>query len=383
LILGDLIHTTTLLPGEKVRMFTSDRHSRFSYDETKHLAYHQGTTSEESYFMAGMADSVSNFASLDATHSSSLYAESAVSGGGGAGIDLGFLEIGGSASASSHSALTVSDFLHVAASHAETSSRHVEAGVRAASSTSVGEVQSRNHAQGESEDEYESASREFANPNHCHAISFFFYKLMKKQTLRFTLESIERIIIDPVAKIDTRPNKVVSSKISIRAETVSATAPNREALERMDRDSLAEKQAADMRMSRAARMAGIAADAAPLEAKVRKDTLGAVDAELREAGLIDAAGNASKELVTRVNWERTMLLPTAGVIVKGCLDDCNICEKEECRRRELELERMELENKLLARKIELLHEDRPALPPAPPAAPDPHPDPSTPKLVPA
>ena len=30
--LGDLIYTTTLLPSEKVRLFTSDRHSRWSFD---------------------------------------------------------------------------------------------------------------------------------------------------------------------------------------------------------------------------------------------------------------------------------------------------------------------------------------------------------------
>ena len=33
---GDLLYTTTLMPGEKVRLFSSDRHTRFSYDsETK------------------------------------------------------------------------------------------------------------------------------------------------------------------------------------------------------------------------------------------------------------------------------------------------------------------------------------------------------------
>src|SRR5690349_17218885 len=32
LSLGDILYSTTLLPGEKVRLFTSDRHSRFSFD---------------------------------------------------------------------------------------------------------------------------------------------------------------------------------------------------------------------------------------------------------------------------------------------------------------------------------------------------------------
>ena len=32
LALGDVVYSTTLLPGERVRLFTSSRNSRFSYD---------------------------------------------------------------------------------------------------------------------------------------------------------------------------------------------------------------------------------------------------------------------------------------------------------------------------------------------------------------
>jgi hypothetical protein len=58
--------------------------------------------------------------------------------------------------------------------------------------------------------------------------------------------------------------------------------------------------------------------------------------------------------LAEINYERETSLPTAGVIVKSCLDDCDICEPEVHKRTTLELERMELENKLLARQIELL-----------------------------
>jgi hypothetical protein len=47
-------------------------------------------------------------------------------------------------------------------------------------------------------------------------------------------------------------------------------------------------------------------------------------------------------------------LPTPGLLVRGCLDDCNVCEPELEREIHLELERKALENKLLARQIELL-----------------------------
>ena len=36
--LGDLSYSTTLLPGEKVRLFTSDRRSRFSFDSATRVA---------------------------------------------------------------------------------------------------------------------------------------------------------------------------------------------------------------------------------------------------------------------------------------------------------------------------------------------------------
>lgn len=55
LSLGDLMYTTTLLPGEKVQLYSSDRHSRFSFDSETKLSYHTETTSEESYYAAGMA----------------------------------------------------------------------------------------------------------------------------------------------------------------------------------------------------------------------------------------------------------------------------------------------------------------------------------------
>jgi hypothetical protein len=47
-------------------------------------------------------------------------------------------------------------------------------------------------------------------------------------------------------------------------------------------------------------------------------------------------------------------LPTPGVLVKGCLDECSTCEPEREKEIELDLARKALENQLLKRKIELL-----------------------------
>ena len=65
LSLGDLLYTTTLLPGERVQLLSSDRHTRFSFDSETNLSYHNETTSEESYYAAGMAYGMSNLNLLD------------------------------------------------------------------------------------------------------------------------------------------------------------------------------------------------------------------------------------------------------------------------------------------------------------------------------
>ena len=49
LALGDIAYTTTLLPGEKVRLATTDRRSRFSFDSESKLSYRSEQISEEQY----------------------------------------------------------------------------------------------------------------------------------------------------------------------------------------------------------------------------------------------------------------------------------------------------------------------------------------------
>ena len=120
--------------------------------------------------MAGMANAVSNISVNENAAATQSFHSSAVGGGGALGIDLGFFSIGGSVSASSYDARSAQTFARNLTQHADSSSRHVEAGTRAASSTSVGEVHTRAHSEGESEDQYESASREFVNPNRCHGL---------------------------------------------------------------------------------------------------------------------------------------------------------------------------------------------------------------------
>lgn len=353
LSLGDIAYSITLLPGESVRLFTSDRHSRFSFDSETDLSYRQQTTSEESMFMAGMANAVSNVNVNDQAGSTSTFHSSAVGGGGGLGIDLGFFSIGGSASGSSYDSKATSAFAQNLSQHADSSSRNMEISTRAASSTSIGEVSTRTHSEGDSEDQYESSSRTFVNPNRCHALTYLFYKLNKCQILKWELIGIERIVLDPNAPTDVQLNNPPPfNGVTVIPDGIIATSDKRADVQQNAAAALASEQSS-LRLFNAALFTAAAGSGA-VTAAARDAALKAADAELIKEGLLTKDGQVSPQAATLFNWEREIALPTAGIIVKGCLDECDTCEPALTREIELDLQRQELENQLLKRQIELL-----------------------------
>src|SRR5260370_13253682 len=68
LSLGDLMYSTTLLPGEKVRLQSSDRHTPFSFASQTNLSYRNEAPSQESYYPAGLASAHSNPRLTHPTH---------------------------------------------------------------------------------------------------------------------------------------------------------------------------------------------------------------------------------------------------------------------------------------------------------------------------
>jgi hypothetical protein len=360
LTLGDLLYTTTLLPGEQVRLFTSDRHSRFTFDASSQLSYRHHNSSEESFYTAGMAHAMSDLNIVENENRTSSYSESSVSGGGSAGIDLGIVEIGGGVSGSSFDASSTATLARSLSQHAESSSRHVEVGVRAASSTSVGEVSKREHAQGTSEDHFESASRVFKNPNKCRAITFLFHRIDKCQEISFTLVAVDRQVVDQGAPTHVGLNpRLRTGGVTAIPNAVLATQADRLEVERRARTSALEVAGNQLTAGNPVRALAFAAQAAsPLSAAVRKAALADVDKELVEEKLIDKNGDVTDDAKKRFGWARHVALPTPGVLVRGCLDQCMVCEPELSREIELDLERKHLENELLKRRIELLDKEQ-------------------------
>jgi hypothetical protein len=304
-----------------------------------------------------MAHAMSDLSIVENENRTSSYSESSVSGGGSAGIDLGIVEIGGGVSGSSFDASSTATLARSLSQHAESSSRHVEVGVRAASSTSVGEVSRRDHAEGTSEDHFESASRVFTNPNKCHAITFLFHRIDKCQEISFTLVAVDRQVVDQGAPTHVGLNpRLRTGGVSTIPNAVVATQADRLEVERRARTSALETSASSqLALGNPVRALAFAAQAAsPLSAAVRKAALAEVEKELVEEKLIDKNGDVTEDAQRRFGWTRHVALPTPGVLVRGCLDQCMVCEPELSRDIELDLERKHLENELLKKRIELL-----------------------------
>jgi hypothetical protein len=370
--LGDIAYSTTLLPGEKVRLQTTDRRSRFSFDSESKLSYRSEQMSEEQYRMRALRAFMSDSNVVDRGEDN-FSEQGKWDFHGDASGSIGFFSASADTNArGSHSGSSARDYLREHKAHAEMSdSQSVEA-TRKAHSVSIGEVSSRVHQQGESEDHFEASSREFTNPNHCHAVTFLFYRLNKLETIKFELVAVQRRVLDPVAPapVAANPFRPVGQIATVPQE-VPAT--NKERLAVQERAAVADQRLqqlgtvnANVAGAQFNRIAvGVAVSPAilreqlgaqqPLSDELRAAALKEVDAQLAQQRLVDReSGEVSKEAQIEFGYERTTSLPTAGVIVKSCLDECGICEPEVGKKRQLELERMELENKLLARKIELL-----------------------------
>jgi hypothetical protein len=347
LVLGNLLYTNTLLPGEKVKLFTSDRRTKFTFDSTSKVSYRNTQTSEESFYMHQMSDMLFDTSSRDSGNSSNR-SHAHVDGHGDAGVDI--LGLGGSANMSGNfDSNSLSTFLNEHSSHAQSSHNAAEMGTRKSASVSVGEVQSRTHTQTESEDHFESSSREFSNPNKCHAVTFLFYQINKTQTVTYKLEAIERrVILDP----NNDFTKVALNQFT-PSDGVGRTSLNLLATEPQSRFNTLSAAVGTIALVQGPGGVNFPSRE-PIQTNLRILALQQADKELTDAGLLGPDGNVSPAAQASFSFEKKSSLPTPGILVKGCLDDCSICEPNLDRELELELERKELENKLLQRQIELL-----------------------------
>jgi len=353
-MLGPVVKTVTLLPGQTVRLSIQDRASKFSYDTESERVHREAHTSASSYYNAGMAQSLSSLSSLTSGREASNYHDSSVSGSGGAGIDLGFFEIGGSVGGSSHDSSSTHSFLTSLSRVSRSQSSHVEMGTQSAYSTSVGYVSTRTHTEGESEEHSEAATHFYRNENRCHAVNHRFHQLVEEHTITLTVDEVVLRVIDPLASTGAVP--VVRrplTGLAPKPEAVSVLSPKLVAVEAAAREA-AKARASSARFDAENLAASAEVTLTPEESAA---ALKAVTDDLVRAGLITPDGQVTEEAQERYGWNHVICLPLDGVHVMSCISDCDVCEPELKRKIELELERMELENLHLARKTELMDQD--------------------------
>ena len=371
--LGDLVHSMTLLPGEKVRLFTADRRTQFSFDSESKVSYRHAQTSEERYYMSSMSDFMSDVTVRDQARASNtrkgeFHTHGETSGFLESVFTSPSIDVSGS-----YSAESTSDFLRELRQHAEASHHRSVQATRASNSVSVGEVQSRSHAEGETEDHFESSSRTFSNPNRCHSVTYYFYQINKTQTVKLTIESIRRRVIDPAADTRLTNNSFTSrGEVSVIPSAVLATAKNRLEVEEAGRVSVREQFSKATRLSgqqvqNAQRFAAVASPFAieraefvePISPEVRREALDTIDDKLVSVGLLDKGTREISEVARKeFSFSLQTSLPTPGLLVRSCLDSCNICEPTLQNEISIELERKRLENELLKRQIELLDQSQ-------------------------
>jgi hypothetical protein len=168
-------------------------------------------------------------------------------------------------------------------------------------------------------------------------------------------------VLDPVAPAPVLANPIRAvGQVATVPQEVPATNKTRLEIEARGLQSEAQyAQASSPQFAVLGRFAAVGSAAAapttvqlPLPETIRKAALAEVDKQLIHRKLLDPNTHlVSKEAQLQFGFERTTCLPTAGVIVKGCLDTCNVCEPELQKKMQLELE-------LLKRQIELMDKDQ-------------------------
>jgi hypothetical protein len=168
---------------------------------------------------------------------------------------------------------------------------------------------------------------------------------------------------DPAAPTVVSSNPTVSrGQISVVPAAVLATQKDRLAVEQIGRDSVGAQDRYSFGTVAAGGVSALTLNALalqnapqPFPPAVRQVVLQQVDQDLVAAGLLTAVGGSVSDQAKK-SFAITVesCLPTPGIIVKGCLDTCDVCEPELQKKIELELAEKDLRNQLLKRQIELL-----------------------------
>ena len=207
-----------------------------------------------------------------------------------------------------------------------------------------------------------------SNTNKCHAVTYYFYRLNKCYVSKYVLADVSFRVIRPngFSSLTPKPAQPYSG-LTIAPSAVLATNDR-------STDTVANaNRASQSQLSQNTQSSGVVSFASnqlvvqPQPAEFNTEEI-PVDREFAikviQAGLglahsdvLDALKASQEPTVPSVIvidaqiWCHELSIPSPGVLVKGCLDECNVCEDAEfCK----QIQRQKV---LLARKINALLED--------------------------
>lgn len=189
-VLGDLVYTLSLLPGESVQMFSTDRRTRFSIDSATNMGFHTAATFEDQMYFSSMD---SFFGQLNA--SQWAHAESGTSGsfqshGETSNAFESFFSGPEADMSGSFNVNSFADFVGGMSAQASSAHHMSATATNTASAVSVGAVGTRSNIEGNVNTHVEMNYRSFRNPSRTRAVTFYFFQIRRMHRVRFWVDSI-------------------------------------------------------------------------------------------------------------------------------------------------------------------------------------------------
>lgn len=343
-VLSDLVHSTTLFPGEEVFLSVRNRHSVARFTEDSSYSASQVSRSSDRIWMETYKSLATDFneTSSQSLNTSAHSEFSQTGGGGSAGLNLGFVSIGGGVShvSGEFDASSSSEFFSELNQHLRSSFHQTNQVARDSSSVSITQVNSHRESTSELNDELKVSTRRFKNINQCHTVTHYFYQIAKRQ--RVKIELIERTC--------RAVNEFANTAIRMKPLNLSL-ATNRQ-------------------VPQAGQAAGDAPGFVALAVQPQQALLTRDQQVLQNLGRVSLAAfteaeKARREAVAKAHeimaalpgaepFEQVSIIPTEALYVESELGSCMICEPYVVVKQKLELERLALENRKLRREINLM-----------------------------
>lgn len=213
-LIGDLVYTLSLLPGEEVRLFTTDRRTRFSLDTETKIGYHASASFEDHMYLSAMDSFMGQMSASSWAHAESGSSGSFRAHGESSNVFESLFSGPEADMSGSFNTNSFADFVSGMSAQASTAHHLSATATNTASAVSVGAVGMRNSIEGKLETHVEMNYRSFRNPSRTRAVTFYFFQIRRAHTVRFFVDSIT---VSAPERTMWRMAKVAGAKSAVSA----------------------------------------------------------------------------------------------------------------------------------------------------------------------